>query len=472
MNSFLQFLKSSLITAIVTFLFNLVLNRKKDTLSYITQERKNWRERIRELAEKIEMSRYNGSGNEDIKPYLVQLKMNINTYGKDCIMDISHDSHIWQSIERIQLVTSEEEFNNEKEMLLNFLSLMLKNDWERCKREVRGNTIRIWSLIFVLTTCLGLGVYYFIICNGKNVSVFISLTLVINIIGAAVFAFVFYVNRSKIGNKKVIGISREKRERRNEILALIAIICVAIGILFSETWIENLVMNDIKSNSYIDLKDNEIYLNINTGYFKQIQNNLEISVGHNIKIVKKLDVNKMTKISKVKKEIQDEIVDGIKNSFALYNVFIILLLLLNLAGWELLMGEFVLNKERYENKVFLMKERAEFSFAYELEKLSEMNQRLSETTDIRLIDLEYELLSELSIYWERERDKKDLNKKYLNDLESIKVCEEKIAEIRVCKKYLKRFRRIFKIRFRNRFFNGAKEKLLHKLNEQLDLITE
>lgn len=98
MSSLWEFLKSSVITIIITFLLNLILNRRKDMLSYITQERKNWRDKIRELAEKIEMSRFGGIGDTDINPYLVQLKMNINTYGKDCVMDIPHDSHIWKEI--------------------------------------------------------------------------------------------------------------------------------------------------------------------------------------------------------------------------------------------------------------------------------------------------------------------------------------------------------------------------------------
>ena len=72
---------------------------------------------------------------------LVSLKTRINAYGIDQ-NNLNADAHIWKLIDKIN-ICREEEYANLKEQLINYLSLLLKYDWERSKSEVYGEPIKI-----------------------------------------------------------------------------------------------------------------------------------------------------------------------------------------------------------------------------------------------------------------------------------------------------------------------------------------
>lgn len=132
------FLGSTVMSSLVNVIFSHLTNRKNDTLSHITNERKVWREKIRDLATKIQDCEYQGTNEKNISKYLVQLKVNINPYGKGKISDFEHDSHIWMEISELEKVTDADNFQKHKELLVEYLSFMLKEDWERSKREIKG----------------------------------------------------------------------------------------------------------------------------------------------------------------------------------------------------------------------------------------------------------------------------------------------------------------------------------------------
>lgn len=76
------FLKSVIIPFIVTIGINWINNMQSGSFQYIIGERKEWREKIRLITEKIERCEYNGIGEKEISPYLTQLEVNINPVGK------------------------------------------------------------------------------------------------------------------------------------------------------------------------------------------------------------------------------------------------------------------------------------------------------------------------------------------------------------------------------------------------------
>lgn len=131
--------------------------RNSSKLTYITQERKEWRAEIRKIAEKLEECPY-----ENRKQVLVKLKTRINAYGKTDsrkTWNICEDSHIWEKIEQIERCTTEKKYNIYREQLICFLSLMLKTDWERAKKEVTGEPWKITQILsavfFVVYMFLG-----------------------------------------------------------------------------------------------------------------------------------------------------------------------------------------------------------------------------------------------------------------------------------------------------------------------------
>lgn len=139
-------LEASAVATVIGAGISYLTFRNSSKLTYITQERKEWRAEIRNIAEKLEECPY-----ENRKQVLVKLKTRINAYGKTDsrkIWNICEDSHIWEKIEQIERCTTEKKYNIYREQLICFLSLMLKNDWERAKKEVTGEP---WKMTQILS---------------------------------------------------------------------------------------------------------------------------------------------------------------------------------------------------------------------------------------------------------------------------------------------------------------------------------
>lgn len=141
-------LASTVIAALITTLANVYNSKKAGNLKYITEERQKWREEIRKIAEDIV-----DCPRDEIKKHLTRLKVRINSNGKIDKESYMDDGHIWQLIENLEnssLAVSE--YEKQKEHLIDTLSLLLKFDWERQKREVLGSHIKKMHVIFF--TCV------------------------------------------------------------------------------------------------------------------------------------------------------------------------------------------------------------------------------------------------------------------------------------------------------------------------------
>lgn len=99
---------------------------------------------------------------------LVSLKTRINAYGIDQ-NNLNADAHIWKLIDKIN-ICREEEYANLKEQLINYLSLLLKYDWERSKSEVYGEPIKILVYtMYLFAGSLGsYGIYQCVDTSLKN----------------------------------------------------------------------------------------------------------------------------------------------------------------------------------------------------------------------------------------------------------------------------------------------------------------
>lgn len=145
------------LSAIVSFIGIIVSYftfRKSSKLNYITQERKEWRESIRTIVEELERCPY-----DKRKQVLTKLKTRINTYGF-CGENESEDSHIWKQIYIIEKC-EQNDYENCREKLILFLGLLLKDDWEKAKKEVNGEPARgIIAICLVLAVAfLWIGVF-------------------------------------------------------------------------------------------------------------------------------------------------------------------------------------------------------------------------------------------------------------------------------------------------------------------------
>lgn len=137
-------LEVSAIATVISAIISYLTFRRSSNLTYVTHERKEWREAIRKIAEDLEKTPYENRDN-----VLVKLKTRINAYGYDGKDEVK-DAHIWKLIKRMEKCEEAEDYIPLKKRMAFYLSALLKYDWERSKREVYGNTLQFIGRIFAV----------------------------------------------------------------------------------------------------------------------------------------------------------------------------------------------------------------------------------------------------------------------------------------------------------------------------------
>ena len=232
MKILISILGTSAIAALVTAVFSFLQNKKNNSLSYITEERKIWRERIREIAAGIENSKYRGKKKEDINQYLTKLEMNINPYGRTAHADYMHDGNIWIAIENVQNSDGEEEFVKNKRLLLNYISLMLKMDWERSKEEIKGINKTSSSIILSIIMYAYFSFYYFVILGLKNADGYIFGVMLLLLLQMIVFMFLTDAFQDKRCDKISIDeiVKNNRKKKRNKIGVFASMVAFGIAL--------------------------------------------------------------------------------------------------------------------------------------------------------------------------------------------------------------------------------------------------
>lgn len=145
-------LTPTLLVAVSSGILAFIQFKKSNSLKYITEERQKWRTEIRNVIVKIEKS---ADDTNKIRPILSFLKGRINAYGLSHSKSYKKDYHIWQTIKQLEQPKDNEFFKFDKQLLINFLALLLKNDWERSKIEIDGKRQSNFNdLLFVVSIVL------------------------------------------------------------------------------------------------------------------------------------------------------------------------------------------------------------------------------------------------------------------------------------------------------------------------------
>lgn len=172
MDSLKIILTSTVISSIISTFFSFLQNRKNANLQHITNERKEWRKEIRDIAEEI-----NSKNMDDINNTIAKLKVRLNPYGYwgD---DYTSDSHIWKVIFELENPQSAE-FEINKLLLIDYLSLLLKDDWERSKLEIKGDRFNSFKIALYFLMSLLFSYNYFYTWNmNKELNYFFSMFLI------------------------------------------------------------------------------------------------------------------------------------------------------------------------------------------------------------------------------------------------------------------------------------------------------
>ena len=149
-------LSSAVIAAVFSGIVSYLISKRQGNLQYRTAERKEWREKIREIARQLD-----GASYKKTLRLFTELKVRINSFGNNGILKTyASDAHIWKVINELEeKKPSDKVLHQKQKQLIEYLSLLLKMDWERSKKEVRGNIYGVISgTSYVLT------VLYFAIC--------------------------------------------------------------------------------------------------------------------------------------------------------------------------------------------------------------------------------------------------------------------------------------------------------------------
>lgn len=226
-----MFLESAVLAATVSGIISYLIARRNDRLHYITDERKNWRNEIREISKKLQGASYKRTVH-----ILTEIKVRINAFGANgCSKHYRDDAHIWEVVSEIEKNKCEKEsLKHRQNQLIEYLALLLKDDWERSKREVNGDKYSfLGTLFFLMAGICFCGVVYYHMSHTSQFSVYIRIIYILVCILCMALLIVIIPNESEqIGEQLLGGVIRDEVfPRKIGWLALSYVICV-ISLLF------------------------------------------------------------------------------------------------------------------------------------------------------------------------------------------------------------------------------------------------
>lgn len=222
-------LPSTIIAAVVTGIIELVKMNNSNKATYIISQREEWREKIRDIADDIYKA-----DQKNIGVSLTKLKTRINSYGtvKEKIYSDKEranreyylkDGHIYEVIKKLEDKKTNSDFKKQKSKLIDYLTLLLKFDWERAKIESSTNGITVISWILEI-----IAIVLLIIINLQNE---IEKTIVSLCVSVAVLLFYFLTPLILELVLKNARYSEETQKMKNKISILLLLIFVLITIV-------------------------------------------------------------------------------------------------------------------------------------------------------------------------------------------------------------------------------------------------
>lgn len=314
-------LGSSVLSVMITSLFNWVQNRRSNTKNYMAEERKRRRDDIRDIIVGVNNSVYNGKGKHNIERYLLCLEMNINPYGRYQKNSYLLDSHFWTVIEEIRQADNEEIFNQKKKLLLGYLCLLLKSDWEKMKREVSGYSNAIYNIGLIGVTSIVYSLFYLYVLKLDDVMMLL-LMLFFNC-SPLMITKVYVVDEldSMESNKKSISINaimkKNKREKKITRNYLIYIIVFLLGNLFMAA---EVYPRMITENIVYEVKEDVtyIYTKLDSELWAQLDEQIHMSMEEKEVVIKE-NQNILPSDNTREKEIDEKLIKAIKKSMSSIN---------------------------------------------------------------------------------------------------------------------------------------------------------
>lgn len=464
MNTIITIICSSAFGAVISFLFAWITNRKSNSLNYITDERRKWRDKIREIIIGIENSKYKGKGNKNINKYLIQLEVNINPYGKYSRLDYIRDGHIWDKIKKTGQVKTEIEFENDKNVLLEYLELMLKKDWERSKNEVRGYSYSM--------ACIGIGAFfaafywitYFYIFQLDAIPpviIFITLNL-----SSLFFMKYFFVDELDVieKNKKRMPIKLMiKKERKIKRITIQGASFMLFIILFNMYIGGYSVPRDIAQNMQYCKEGEQLYLycNLDKNMMSNLEENMQSLITDEVVLVNsKFDLP----IEPQRVTEKDTIlVKAIERSISFWSLMIFeLAISIPVIG---MIFSFKLSEEtrKYEREIDKIKSLERFKHGNIVEQLDNFMSRIDfannncKKTNPTYLGIVYSFLNDIKVNLNNEIIKNDMLYGTIEEYDDMIQKKENLEQIKVIMKQLKQINRTLSDKKKNEIYNHVKQ---------------
>ncbi|MBE5990672.1 MAG: hypothetical protein E7250_23475 [Paenibacillaceae bacterium] len=467
MNIIIAVIGSSAFGAVITFLFTWITNRKSNSLNYITDERRKWRDKIREIIIGIESVKYAGKGNKSINKYLIQLEVNINPYGKYDRKDYIRDGHIWDKINKLSESKTEIEFENNKNTLLEYLVLMLKKDWERSKNEVRGYSYIIANM-GVMSVCIVYSfIYYFYIFKLDAVPP----TIIFIILNGIYFYYLKYylvdeIDNNSNNNKRMPIKLIIKKERKKRSIVIRGTLILTLFVLFVNIYIgEYYIPNAIKNNMAYCFENGNIYLysNLDSNLVSGLEENLQALISDKVVLVSgKYD---LPGIPQRDYRYDEFIIKAIKNSILVWNI---ILIVLAVAMPMICMtfsrkqkdevGRYTIEIDKINTLIKFKQENIIKQLNNFMSRIDFTNKDYTKTNPIYL-GIVYSLLNDIKVYLNNEIIKNDMLYGTIEEFDAMVLCKENLAQIKLIMKQIRQINKTLFNKKKNKIYNNVKQSI-------------
>ena len=467
MNTIIAVIGSSAFGAVITFLFTWITNRKSNSLNYITDERRKWRDKIREIIIGIESVKYAGKGNKSINKYLIQLEVNINPYGKYNKMDYVRDGHIWDKINKIGETKTEMEFENNKNTLLEYLELMLKKDWERSKIEVSGYSYIVASIgVMAVYTVYCLIYYYYILKLNAVPPIIIFILLNILCLFYIKYYLVDEIEINSNNNKRMPIKLMIKKERKEKRIVIKGTLILTAFILFNIYYIgDYITLRAVKNNITYCVENGNFYLysNLDTNLVYALEENLQVLITDKVVMVS----NKYDLPSVPQSDFRYDkfILKAIKNSILVWNLIMIALAIsMPVIGMIFLFsskGEV----RKYTREIDKINTLIKFKQGNIIKQINNFMSRIDYTnkdykkTNSIYLGIVYSLLNDIKVNLDNEIIKNDMLYGTIEEFDVMVLYKENLAQIKLIMGQIRKLNRTLLNKKRNKIYNTIKQSI-------------
>lgn len=466
MNILIAIIGSSAFGAIVSFLFTWITNRRSNSLSYITDERRKWRDKIREIIIGIDNSCYKGKGNKNINMYLNQLEVNINPYGQYSRTDYERDGHVWEEINKLKDVKSDKSFDQDKRLLLKYLRLMLKKDWERSKNEVRGYSYTAFCIgIVAFFVVFYLGFYFYILRLKSIPHVLLYVFLNLLPLFGIKYLFVDEIDVLENSRKRMSIKLMKKKERKAIKIVFRGSFCIVFIVVVNFFIGESYFPKAIEKNMLYCTVDEEIYLysNLDINLVSGLKDNLQSLVSNKVNLVE----NQLELPAKhQQKDSNDKIlIKAIRNSISFWNALISILTTIVPIVWISFSYKAREETRKYKWEIEKVKslERYEYGNIFEQikifsEKINYKDKKNKEINDTYM-GIIYSFLSDIEVFLENEINNQDMQYETFEEYEELINKKKRLEQLRLIMKQIRLMNRTVSYKKKSRNYNNIKKSI-------------